>query len=607
MLKYFSPREIKPNGWLKRQLEIEANGLCGNLDKMWPDVRDSAWIGGSREGWERVPYWLDGFIPLAYLLEDRDMIARAEKYVNAIIERQAPSGWICPCSEEKIPKYDVWAVFLIGKVLTVYHSYSGSRRAINALYKAMRNLYDLMKVGTVKLFEWGKFRWYECFIPIKYLYDKRCEGWMLELAHMLRKEGADYSEFYDLWKEPLNRWRLDTHVVNVVMELKSEAVERALFGESLINAEERYAFLKKYNGTAVETLTGDECLGGVDNNRGTELCSVNELMYSFEWLYQATGKAVWLDRLERAAFNALPAAFSKDMWTHQYVQMVNQIDASTFEGKSFFGTNTSEAHIFGLEPHYGCCTANGAQGYPKLCTSVFAKGRGSVICTMMLPAELDTRINGADVKVRIDTRYPFRHSAKYTVSASSAVKFKLKIRIPSWSSGISLNGVFTESKGYITIDKEFFGEETFEVELFGKPRLVTRPYDLKCAEWGPLVFALPIKGKATIKEYEKKGVTRKFPYCDYETKNDGEWRYGFASDELKVVFAEGDDYPYSCDSPSVTLAAKLSRVDWRYAEGYTSVSNRTPASRKALSPAEEAILIPYGAAKLRMTEMPKVK
>ena len=63
-------REIRPRGWLRRQLEIQAAGLCGNLDRVWPDIRDSRWIGGDREGWERVPYWLDGFIPLAWLLED---------------------------------------------------------------------------------------------------------------------------------------------------------------------------------------------------------------------------------------------------------------------------------------------------------------------------------------------------------------------------------------------------------------------------------------------------------------------------------------------------------------------------------------------------------
>ena len=57
-MEFLPPRDIKPLGWLKRQLEIQAKGLSGNLDKMWPDIRDSRWVGGDREGWERVPYWL---------------------------------------------------------------------------------------------------------------------------------------------------------------------------------------------------------------------------------------------------------------------------------------------------------------------------------------------------------------------------------------------------------------------------------------------------------------------------------------------------------------------------------------------------------------------
>ena len=84
----FTAKEIKPGGWLKRQLEIQSESLSGNLDKMWRDVKESSWIGGTAEGWERVPYWLDGFIPLSYLLENEDMIERAKKYIDAIISFQ---------------------------------------------------------------------------------------------------------------------------------------------------------------------------------------------------------------------------------------------------------------------------------------------------------------------------------------------------------------------------------------------------------------------------------------------------------------------------------------------------------------------------------------
>ena len=172
MYQHFNFREIKPEGWLRRQLEIQAAGLSGNLDKIWPDVRDSAWFGGSREGWERVPYWLDGFIPLAYLLDDADLIARADKYIDAILERQKPDGWICPCKDEERAGYDVWAFFLIGKVLALYCEFAeGTRytRAFDGLYRAMKCLYEELQSGRITLAKWGKFRWYECMIPLAFI------------------------------------------------------------------------------------------------------------------------------------------------------------------------------------------------------------------------------------------------------------------------------------------------------------------------------------------------------------------------------------------------------------------------------------------------------
>ena len=169
-------REIRPEGWLRRQLEIQARGLSGNLDKIWPDVRDSAWIGGDREGWERVPYWLDGFIPLAHLLRDEDLIARADRYVQCIVDRQQEDGWICPCTEEQRVNYDLWAVLLIGKVLALHCEFTADERVENALYAAMKNLHGLMAAGTVHLSDWGKFRWFEGLVPLIHLYKRHPAG-----------------------------------------------------------------------------------------------------------------------------------------------------------------------------------------------------------------------------------------------------------------------------------------------------------------------------------------------------------------------------------------------------------------------------------------------
>ena len=148
---FYTTNELKPAGWMKRQLQIQAQGLSGHLDKIWPDIRDSAWIGGDREGWERVPYWLDGFIPLAYLLEDEDMIARAKRYIDAIVAGQKPDGWICPCTDEERPTYDNWAVLLITKVLTVYYECSKDPRIPDVIYRTMKNFYELLSSGTIKV------------------------------------------------------------------------------------------------------------------------------------------------------------------------------------------------------------------------------------------------------------------------------------------------------------------------------------------------------------------------------------------------------------------------------------------------------------------------
>ena len=70
-LHTFTIPEVKPQGWLKRQLEIQMQGLTGILYDIWDSVGSySGWLGGTGENWERAPYYLDGLLPLAYYLDD---------------------------------------------------------------------------------------------------------------------------------------------------------------------------------------------------------------------------------------------------------------------------------------------------------------------------------------------------------------------------------------------------------------------------------------------------------------------------------------------------------------------------------------------------------
>ena len=89
---------IKPQGWLRDQLTIQANGLSGHLPLFWADVMNSSWVGGKADGvvHQNVPYWLNGFVLLAYQLENQTLISMAYKYIDYILTHQADDGWLGP-------------------------------------------------------------------------------------------------------------------------------------------------------------------------------------------------------------------------------------------------------------------------------------------------------------------------------------------------------------------------------------------------------------------------------------------------------------------------------------------------------------------------------
>ena len=597
---FYTSKEIKPQGWLKRQLEIQAEGLSGNLHKIWPDIRDSKWIGGDREGWERVPYWLDGFIPLAYLLENEEMIATVKKYIDAIVSAQEDDGWICPCEKDKRAKYDTWAVQLLCKVFKVYYDCSGDERIPQVIYRVLKNYYELLKSGEIKLFTWGKYRWFESFISLNFLYEKYHEDWIRDLAKIIKEQGFDYNKTTENWKKPSHAWKLNTHIVNMTMMLKSEAVSHDLLGEEYTdNAEKLREILDKYNGTAFEGFTGDEVLSGLDPTTGTELCAVVEQMYSYEELFAHTGDNKWAERLEMLAFNALPATLSEDMWAHQYVQQVNQIACQKTMIMAPWSTNGPYAHTFGLEPNFGCCTANFNQGWPKFALTPFMHNENTIINAVMLPSVL--KDNG--VMIKLETNYPFENKMHYSIDSDK--DFSFVIRIPSFAKNLKVNGEDAETKDLEIAIKQ--GETEITVEFEATPYFKNRPNDLCALQIGSLLFSVPIVYEKEMREYTKKGVERKFPYCDYQFIPQTPWNYGYADAYFEVKFNGVGNIPFSQENPPITIKANMQPINWGLKFPYRSIARKTPKSRNPISDVQKIELCPYGCARLRMTEMPILK
>jgi hypothetical protein len=602
--RFFTTKELRSAGWLKEQLRLQANGLSGNLDKVWPDIKESRWIGGSRDGWERVPYWLDGFIPLAWLLDDPDMKKRAKRYIDAILAGQKEDGWICPCQDEERAQYDMWAMFLICKVLVLYHDCTGDERVEDALYRALKNL-DL-HIDRHTLFNWSAARWFECLIPLLWLMERRPEEpWMLDLAFKLKVQGFDYRTLFRHWRfqKPYEhkRWTQLTHVVNLAMCLKSEAVFSNLIGQEPDEfAEQALELLLRDHGMAIDHFSGDECLSGTSPIQGTELCSITEAMYSYEWLLSITGNSAWADRLENLAFNALPATISPDMWSHQYDQMTNQVQCTVIPPEHVhFRTNSGESHLFGLEPNFGCCTANFNQGWPKFALSTWTRTEAGLAVGAIAPSTLRTMINGVEVTCEIVTNYPFEDGYKVIIHTDQRVEFALDLRIPGMAKSARINGNKVNGPVY-RLEQVWNGDSTIHVDFDFIPEFIQRPGNRYCVRRGPLLYALPIKEQWNRIEYERNGVQRKFPYCDYEILPLSPWNYIFADTELSFEQGELSGRPFDPANAPVSITVNLLPVEWPAENG---VCAENPTSTTPVGTVVKKRLIPYGCTNLRITEM----
>ncbi|NLA77027.1 MAG: hypothetical protein GX851_04240, partial [Clostridiales bacterium] len=355
------------------------------------------------------------------------------------------------------------------------------------------------------------------------------------------------------------------------------------------------------HGTAAGHFNGDECLAGKSPVRGSECCSVAEAMYSYEWLVSVTGNPYWAERLEKNAFNSFPATLAPDMWSHQYDQQANQINCCATEtDKVPFGTNNGEAHTFGLMPHCSCCLANHNQGWPKFTLNIFQKSENGFAVTAIAPAKLTAEVNGAKISAELITDYPFEDGYRLKIRSDSAVSLDITLRVPEKATNAQIDGERADT-GFNTVRCNMNGEKEISVNFDFDIELNSRDNDLFSVSRGNLTFALPIEGRWEKREYSRKGVERKFPYCDYDLSPLSKWNYALYGKNFTLERSPVGDVPFSPEGAPLKIKARFVPIDWKTENG---MCTEVPGGRTPLGEPETLFMIPYGCTNLRMTEMP---
>jgi len=608
---------VRPKGWLLDQLRIQARGLTGHLDEFWPDVgSDNGWLGGKGDSWERGPYYLDGLLPLAHLVSDDKLLEKCNRWVDWTLGNQAPSGMIGPSDND-----DWWPRMVMLKVLTQHHDASRDARVIRVMESYFSH--QLRQLRSRPLRDWGKFRWQDEVLSVVWLYNRTGNRELLQLAELLHQQGYNWRKQFESFefrqksspedlglvegKLPPDR-AMQAHGVNNAMALKSSAI-RWLFSQDPADragVERQLAALDMYHGMPMGMFSADEHLAGRNPSQGVELCTVVETMFSLEQTVAILGNASLGDRLERIAYNALPAAVTDDMWAHQYDQQTNQIECTLAQRP--WTSNGPEANLFGLEPNYGCCTANMHQGWPKFTSSLWmANAEGGVAAIAYAPCELRTTVFGIPVVIEEQTGYPYNGRINLQIGPAKAVRFPLALRIPQWADAAKIivnDGppARTRPGDFAILEREWKSGDQVSLELPMTARSRRWDDDSVIVERGPLLFSLSVE--TAWSKLRTRGMT-----ADWEARPRSAWNYALQLDQRNSPLAEVP-HPtgvsrniFSLEGAPIRVEARGKKTSqWKAENGVAGKIPSIPVS--SAEPVEKLILAPYGAAKLRITVFP---
>lgn len=650
---------IRPEGWLRDQLMRQKTGMTGNLDKIFDKVvgKNSAWLGGDGDSWERGPYWLDGLLPLAYILKDDSLIAKCKPWIEWTLTHQRADGYMGPHALpdttkdlpgiQRVPSEDWWPRMVMLKVLQQYYSATKDQRVVSLMTNYFK--YQLKTLPEKPLDTWSFWanqRGADNLQAVYWLYNITGDAYLLDLADLLYKQTYPFTTIFlnpfrhvdgvehlfpanipnrypfnqDLISKLHIGQRRSFHCVNLVQGIKTPGIYFQQHADSVYLKATKTAFndLKAYHGQAQGMFGGDEPLHGTAPTQGTEFCSIVEFMYSLEHLVAITGDMEYADHLEKITFNALPTQATDEFTGRQYFQAANQVICSR-EHRNFMEEDYHDSTdlCFGPFTGYTCCTANMHQGWPKYVQNLwYATNDGGIAALLYGASELSTVLaDGSPIKISEQTNYPFEESIRFKFSLKGTKKFPFHLRIPAYTKGakFKLNGVEVTDvriNGQVAIlNKEWKNGDVLELQL---------PMVVKSSNWdensyaierGPLVYALRI-------EEEWKDVKSPDRFVEYkEVYPKSDWNYGLMSEAVKDVAASVEviknpnakGYPWNLQNAPISLKISGKKLPvWKL---YNQAPGPIPQSYMQYVPKEKEeklTLIPYGCTTLRITEFPVV-
>lgn len=627
---------IRAEGWLKEQLIRMKDGLTGHLDQVYEPVmgKRNGWLGGDGDVWERGPYWIDGLLPLAYILGDKELIAKVQPWIEWTLKSQKENGFFGPDTDrpnepglQRDNAKDWWPRMVVLKVMQQYYMATRDERVITFLTKYFRYQFDeLPKTPLGKWTYWGEQRGGDNLMVVYWLYNHTGDKFLLDLAELIHRQTFNWTGVFTEigW---LNR-PLSLHCVNLGQGFKEPAIyyQQSKNPEHLKALDKGVEQMRHTIGLPTGLWGGDELLRFGSPVAGSELCTAVEMMFSLESILEITGNAKWGDYLERVAYNALPTQITDDFSARQYYQQFNQVNI-TREWREFSTPHDDTDILFGTLTGYPCCTSNLHQGWPKLVQNLWYATAGQGLAALVYAPSTVNALVADSIPVTITERtgYPFRENIEFTFKFDDKKQkkafFPFHFRIPGWCKSpiIKLNGkdIVSDAAG---------GEIARIIRTWkdGDILSVTFPMEVTASQWydggacverGPLLYALKMEEKWDKKEIKPEQHAT-YGTWYYEVTSATPWNYAMPGNILNAAWAkehitvttkdwDNSKYPWNTEQAPVSLTLKARRLNnWTLVRGSAGPIAYFTQQGNDLGAEENIELIPYGCTTLRVALFP---
>lgn len=623
------PGSIEPQGWLLTMLQTQRNGLNGLEEQISPFLQFSTsdWTttngSGSTRGWERVPYWLRGYIDLGYCLQDATVITNATRWMQGVMTSQRTNGYFGPAGHYsdgttnvesdlgKVP--DLWPNMPMLDALRSYYESTDDGNALDLMrnYCLWESRLPATNFGAGY---WPMMRMGDNIESIYWLYNRLGEPWLLDLATNMYANMARW----DI-ANTLPNW----HNVNIAEGFRAPTVFWQQSGNpaNFLFAEANYqVVMRQYGQVPGGGFGGDEnCRSGYYGPRQAfETCGVVEYMRSFEILTRITGNPVWAERCEDLAFNTLPAALRTNMLSLHYLTAPNQPELDN-ENKSpdIQNSGTWFSHS-PSEPNYYCCEHNHGMGWPYFCEETWLATWDKGLCaSLYAPTTVRARVgDGSIVNVTEITSYPFSDTIQLVITATNSANFPLYVRVPQWCSNslIQINGSVVASNStpssFVCLQRSWSNGDQVALHFPGQITLRTWTTNNNCVSvnYGPLTFSLQIN-----ENWQAYG-NNPAPWTEWEAYPASPWNYGLwlnstnPAASFSVVTNSGGvaANPFSLNTTPISLQVQARKIPAWTLDGLYAAGPVQPSPVYSTQAVESVTLVPMGAARLRISAFPTV-